>query len=123
LEADFARSYGVDLRELVGDHPPFGMRRLRALILGLPPDAMVWRREPGWGTAEELAALNAELTHSVVRVLVSAFSKKGSSPLRPFHVPRPFEARQRTERAKRLEPSDLGRLGIAVGRGVSSDGR
>lgn len=78
-----------------------GLRRIRALIFGLPPEAMVWRREYGWGIAEELAAVGLELQHAILRVLIQANSKKGSSPPKQLHVPRPYEARERARRRGR----------------------
>jgi hypothetical protein len=116
LEADFLAVYRLDLREVLGDDAPFGMRRLRALIEGLPPSAMFWRREPGWGTTEELLALNAEVTHSAIRVLLAAFSKKGSSLPKPLHVPRPWDVRRRPRPRRRVAESELAAYGGAVRR-------
>ena len=125
MEADWARFYRRDLRADLFGPEPIGARRLRSLMLGLPPDAMLWRRTPGWGSAEELAAMQAELTHSVVRVLVAANSKKGARLPKPLHVPRPGD--KRASSARRIQPSDLSRIGAAVARQpakeVAPDGR
>jgi hypothetical protein len=118
LEADFLAVYRLDLREVLGDDAPFGMRRLRALIEGLPPSAMFWRREPGWGTTEELLALNAEVTHAAVRVLLAAFSRKGASLPKPLRVPRPWDVsrRSRPKPKRRIAEADLAAYGGAVTR-------
>lgn len=87
---------------------------MRTLILGLPPEAMVWRGEQGWGIAEELAAIGLELQHAVLRVLIQANSKKGHSPPKQLHVPRPYEQRRRRRRGERVNPAQISRLGGAV---------
>jgi hypothetical protein len=119
LEADWLRTYARDLREDLFGEAPIGARRLRALIEGLPPDAMLWRRVPGWGSDQELLALNAEVTHSIVRVLISAYSKKGAKVPKPLKVPRPTADRAAPRStAKRLTPDVLGQFGVGVARGA-----
>ena len=120
MEADWARTYpgiaGGDFRRALFGPEPLGARRLRALIDGLPPDSMIWRRVPGWGSAEELLALNAEVAHSIVRVLVAAFSKKGAQLPKALKVPRPSDrSRAPAPSAQRLTPNTLAdfRIGIA----------
>lgn len=119
MEADWAHYYpavaGGDFRRALFGPDPIGGRRLRALIDGLPPDAMLWRRVPGWGSTEELLALNAEVTHAVVRVLIAAFSKKGASVPKPLRVPRPEREPAPAAEARPLRPTDLTGFGIAVG--------
>jgi hypothetical protein len=84
IEADLQRYYGIDLRD-----PSLGVRRIRALLHGLPRDSALMRHEHGptadWGNAEELLALVAELVHSSIRVQ----AKPGS--VKPLRIPRPYE--------------------------------
>lgn len=93
LEADFARYYGVDLRAACwGDHP-VGMRRLRALIRGLPLDSALGRsvapHRLEWSTTEELLATLIEVTDAGNVMFFAAHSKPGTPRPRPIRVPRP----------------------------------
>ena len=101
MEADWQRSYSRDLRDDLFGEPGIGLRRLRALVFGLPPDAMLWRQRPAWGTAEELAALNVEVAHSTMRVLLSAYGRKGASVPKPLRIPRPETTERRRPRRRR----------------------
>jgi hypothetical protein len=98
------------------------MRRVKALIDGLPPDAMVWRREPGWGIREELAALDVEVGHAALRVLLRAFSKSGASVPKQLRIPRPYEDRRRRPRRRVADPGQYGgsvrRIGAAATNGA-----
>lgn len=49
-----------------------------------------------WGQAEELAAINVELAHEQVRILLAVHAKSGHAPP-PFRYPRPTDK----------EPADL----------------
>lgn len=110
MEADWLRFYRRDFRADVGE---LGVRRLRALVEGLPPDAMLWRRTPGWGTEQELAAVQIEVTHAVVRTVIAAFSKRGSAIPKPLHVPRPTDARKQPPRRK-ATAADFAKRGRVV---------
>ena len=114
MEADWLRTYGRDFRADLFGPDPMGARRLRALIEGLPTDAMFWRRVPGWGTAEELAALDVEVGHSVVRVLLAAFSKKGHPIPKPLRIPRPADKPTRAARRKPMTAADFRRIGTVI---------
>ncbi len=97
LEADFARHYQLELAELVygGDRVP--LRRLRNLIVHLPPDSAFVRtvtprlpqKAAPWSTTEYLLALIAELVDANTRAFVSAYSKKGSTAPKPLKIDRP----------------------------------
>lgn len=103
LEADFARHYNLELAELVfgGDRVP--LRRLRNLIVHLPPDSAFVRtitpRLPQaaapWSTTDYLLALIAELVDANTRAFVSAYSKKGSKQPKPIEIDRPGDEPKR----------------------------
>jgi len=122
MEADWLRTYRRDLREDVFGERPLGLRRLRALVLGLPADAMIWRRVPGWGVDQELAAVSAEIAHSSMRVQLSAYSKKGASIPKALRIPRPTDTDRRRPRTRRATPADLARFGGSVVRLGSNGG-
>lgn len=69
VEADFQHHYGLDLREEV-EGP---LRRLNALIAGLPPDSATWR-EDAWPPLLELIALQIERSDAWFRALLSALT-------------------------------------------------
>jgi hypothetical protein len=73
---------------------------------------MFWRRSPGWGTDQELAALDVEVAHSSMRVLLGAFSRKGASVPKPLRIPRPTDRPARPRR--RIREDELARYGGAV---------
>lgn len=97
LEADFARHYQLELAELVfgGDRVP--LRRLRNLIVHLPPDSAFVRtvtprlpqKAAPWSTTEYLLALIAELVDANTIAFVVAHSKKGKTPPKPIKIDRP----------------------------------
>jgi len=97
LEADFARHYHLELAELVfgGDRVP--LRRLRNLIVHLPPDSAFVRtitpRLPQaaapWSTTDYLLALIAELIDANTIAFVIAHSKKGTTRPTPIKIDRP----------------------------------
>ena len=97
LEADFARHYHLELAELVfgGDRVP--LRRLRNLIVHLPPDSAFVRtitpRLPqaaaAWSTTDYLLALIAELVDANTIAFVIAHSKKGATKPTPIKIDRP----------------------------------
>lgn len=65
------------------------------LISGLPPTGTAIARAtggdiPGWGNAEELLALIAELLDGGNRMFFSAHTKKGTTAPKPLEVRRPI---------------------------------
>jgi hypothetical protein len=54
VEADFQRFYGLDLRTNIVDA---GVRRIWALVEGLPPDAAVWREDSPFVTRDPASLL------------------------------------------------------------------
>lgn len=100
-EADFRRFYGIDLRLACWGERPFGLRRLAALVGGLPTDSALWRAmQPelaGWGTQEELLALLCEISDATNQILVRVNSKRGAPAPRPLRVPRPYDRKRRAD--------------------------
>ncbi len=76
--------------------------RAMSLTRQLPGDSRLLRSFTGgleWGWAEELMAVNAELTHSVARVLMAGFGgKKAAKKAKEWHVPRPWEENTKPHR-------------------------
>ncbi len=97
LEADFARHYHLELAELVFGGESVPLRRLRNLIVHLPPDSAFVRtvtpRLPPapapWSTGDELLALVAELVDANTRAFVVANSKPNATAPKPLRIPRP----------------------------------
>jgi hypothetical protein len=97
LEADFARHYHLELAELVFGGESVPLRRLRNLIVHLPPDSAFVRtvapRLPAtpapWSTGDNLLALIAELVDANTRAFISAYSKPNSPAPKPIKIPRP----------------------------------
>lgn len=80
------------------------MRRLLALVKGLPPEGALHRAvrgtAAGWTNTEELLAFLCELTDQTNRLLFGAFSKKGAKAPKPVSIPRPGQENQRRRRPK-----------------------
>jgi hypothetical protein len=75
---------------------------------------MLWRQTPGWGSDQELAALAVEVGHSTMRVLVSAYSKKGATVPKPLRVPRPTDAAKPTRPRRRIRESEVAAYGGSI---------
>jgi len=99
LEADLLAHYGLDLREGIG------VRRLRALVQGLPPGGALHRSiDPDgwrWTTDTEMLATVAELVDANNRLFYSAHAKKGSSPVKPIKIMRPGKLAEEEEQLPR----------------------
>jgi len=103
LEADFARHYHLELAELVFGGERVPLRRLRNLIVHLPPDSAFVRTvtprltqaAAPWSTTDYLLALIAELIDTNTRYFVVAHSKKGKTPPKPLKVERPDDKPKR----------------------------
>lgn len=93
LEADLYRFYRLELPEILWGTPRISLRRLRSLIGGLPHESAfglaLGAYTPGWGNAEELLALIAELTHDSNRLFVVANSRKGTAIPKRLELERP----------------------------------
>lgn len=63
------------------------MRRLRALITGLPATSAATRAVAGWSPAEELAAVMVEQVHELRRTFIALWST--STPPDSLRLPRP----------------------------------
>lgn len=109
MEADLARYYRVDFRDLWRPTPALTFRRLRVLLNGLPPESLWWTalraQAPAdvtpagdidqirWGTIHDLLAALIDATHEVAWVTRAANSSKKVPPPAPF--PRPGTRRSR----------------------------
>lgn len=85
VEADFQRFYGLDLRAEFARQP---LRRVSALVSGLPADAVTWRQD-GWPVGDELLATLIEVTDSWSRALFELAAGEKS-----IQVPGPIEIRR-----------------------------
>lgn len=95
LEADFQREYGIDLRDALFGENAIGVRRLSALINGLPADSATMRKVTSggqqWGQVEELLATLCELVDLTNRMLYAAnFDTKKEAVWDPIKIPRPY---------------------------------
>lgn len=91
VEADFQRYYRLDLRRELN---ATGVRRLLALIEGLPVDAAVWREDkPGWTQADELAALQIEMADMWGRILAMCLGAKSGKLPKPPQLTHPDRVR------------------------------
>lgn len=78
-----------------------GVRRILALIAGLPPGSAVHRSiDPhgagkGWTTQEELLSTIAEVVDYGNRLFYAANTKKGSKQPKPLFIPRPTQPKRR----------------------------
>lgn len=82
LEADFERHYRADLRRLCWGPNPTGVRRLLALIDGLPPDSAVHRAgaDPDGHLAalpEHWPAFGLELIDARLRLIITTLAALG----------------------------------------------
>lgn len=73
-----------------------GVRRLRVLVEQLPAESGLVRAETkGWTTADELAALQAELLDVVQRAVRAAGGDKTAAKAKPLKVPRPGDGEKK----------------------------
>lgn len=98
LESDFQHYYGIDLRQACYGPHPMGLRRLRALIQGLPPGSAVHRsldpQGSQWTFDTELLAALAELLDHSNRLYLAAHKNKGAQLPRPISIKRPWDTTQ-----------------------------
>lgn len=70
------------------------MRRLWALVQGLPRDAAVWREDiGGWSMQDELAAAQVEVTDQWGRILAQAWGVKRQALPEPVRLDHPDRRR------------------------------
>ena len=68
-----------------------GVRRLASLVRGLPSTSALFRSaDAAWTNETELAAMQVELTHSLLRTTIAINSKKGAQLPDPLRIPRPW---------------------------------
>lgn len=95
VEADFQSHYGLDLRELLWGPSPCGVRRVLALVNGLPPDGATVRYSvyhgQQWSVTDELLAALIEEIDYGNRLYFSAHSKKNSQQPKPVKIRRPID--------------------------------
>lgn len=105
VEADFQAHYGLDLRAVLWGTRPVGVRRLLALVDGLPTTGAMFRQVAfggqAWSMTDELLAALVELTDFGNRLTFQVNAKKGSRAWKPvtIHRPRRVDAPAATERA------------------------
>jgi len=101
IEADFQRFYGLDLGEACWGDNHVGVRRLMALIRGLPPESTLSRVTGDWWTeGHELTASLVELTHAVAQASqlsaqtgwAQVAGKKQFPKPDPLKIPRPGDS-------------------------------
>jgi hypothetical protein len=68
-----------------------GVRRLLALVNGLPPEAALWREEMAWTAQDELAARSIEVIDGWGRAHAQLMGARRRELADPIHVPRPGE--------------------------------
>ena len=102
LEADFQREYGLDLASCLYSPDPakrVGPRKLRSFINGLSPRSQFIRTAVAngqdWGSAEELLASLIEQVDLGNRLFFMANAKKGTTPWKALHIPRPTVAKRK----------------------------
>lgn len=93
VEADFQSHYGLDLRQALWGAPRTGVRRLLALVKGLPSDSATSRSvntggEP-WSMQDELLAALVEMVDQSNRMFFSAHAKEGTTVWDPVQIRRP----------------------------------
>lgn len=109
LEASWEAVYGRDLRaDLWGPHT-LGVRRLYALVVGLPPGCALHRAaDPeawAWNNDTELLAALVEQVSVGNVMFMAANSKKGTRTPKPIAVPRPgrlVKEREESKQARRV---------------------
>jgi hypothetical protein len=80
------RFYGLDLRD---EYETAGVRRLWALIKGLPRDSATWAGEHRWTQELEFLAELIEITDIASHRMVAAMG--GTLKGDPIQIERPFE--------------------------------
>lgn len=97
VEADFQSYYGLDLRDVLWGEHPMGVRRIVALVNGLPMQGAVFRdaamHGKYWTTTEELLATLIEVTDLTNRLLYGANAPKGKRVWDPLEIERPAKAK------------------------------
>lgn len=108
VEADFLRYYGLDLREALWGEDWIGVRRICALVEGLPSDSALGRKgdPPGgrWSTTDELLAVLIEVVDVGNRMFLKAHTAPGTDVGNPIHIPRPWEEDRPT---RSFDPKDM----------------
>ena len=68
-----------------------GVRRLASLVRGLPSTSALFRSaDATWTNETELAAMQVELTHLLLRTTIAINSKKGAQLPEALRIPRPW---------------------------------
>jgi hypothetical protein len=92
VEADFQRFYQINLTD---EFERIELRRLMALVNGLPRDAATWREEreeaERWTQTDELLAVMIEVTDMWSHLIFKAAGGKLRKPHKPIQVRRPWE--------------------------------
>ena len=94
MEADLQRYYQLDARQALEGPNALGARRALVLIKGLPADsatALSYTEGMAWTGDTELAALQAELMHTLIRITASAAGAKKQQLPKELRIPRPYD--------------------------------
>lgn len=95
------------------------MRRLHALVSGLPRDAALLRKldpeQAQWGTTAELLAALIEVVDMGNRMYHAAHTRKGTTPLTPVEIRRPGGTRHDTTTERRRPTREDFRMALLGG--------
>jgi hypothetical protein len=95
VEADFQSHYGLDLRDVLWGPRPFGVRRVHALVNGLPIQGALFRTAitngRSWTTTDELLATLIEITDHGNNMYYSTHSKPAAEKWKPIEIHRPTD--------------------------------
>lgn len=105
VEADFQSHYGLDLRQVLWGSSPYGVRRIHALVAGLPPTGAMIRAaatngQP-WSVTDDLLATVIEMIDHGNRMFFSANAKKGANVWKPITITRPVNQPSETHEPKK----------------------
>lgn len=87
-----------------------GVRRLCALIEGLPPDSALHRDNAMWTQDNEIAAAGIELTQMWLAMLVSLWMAKGQKVPPIVPITHPHREMPEPERKATADPTQLARV-------------
>jgi len=114
VEADFQSHYGLDLRQVCWGPGALGVRRIRALVRGLPIDGVTVRETElhgkPWSITDELLATLIELIDHGNRMYYSAHAKNPSGVWKPLKITRPIEEEDQPPERKISTVEDIKRF-------------
>jgi hypothetical protein len=118
VEADFQSHYGLDLRMVLWGPEPIGVRRVYALVSGLPLDGTAARSllygGRAWSNTDELLATLVEMLDFNNRMTFAANVKKGTRIWEPVEINRPSQPK--SEEPQKREQATPAQMFEAFGR-------